>query len=671
MDVFGRAPEDDAEKSLFDLCNEIEVNGAAWFNLDIPAINEIDAICWFKDYGFFIVETKGFRINDFKSINIDYIEYKSVNHQLKYGKKPPPWKQAKNAARILYSYLCDIYYRKNVFPEKKSESIKKYVPQTFSLTYFPFISESEFKLAFPDCSNTLLEYLLFNDSHKNYDYIFEKLKKVIYNQVVLKYDKTNIDDIEKNVRKLTATYNDQIIETYKNKIFLTSEELNSAEPYDRRILDLVETKDVQDELKEINFEYPVLRTGYAGTGKTIIALAVLNKFASEDKQVLFTCYNKVLSTDLKRFTKLSFENHYKYLSNILISDIHELIQEYAPMDQSININSNPENTDDRFNRMVDQIIESGYFKGAFDYIVIDEAQDLKDYGWKLILYLSSRQLNSLIVLNGKEQNLYTTNPSKYLLQFEDICKRNSKEKGIKGNIKQKRRIYRNRTRTFLFSQSFLEYYPEVSKTIQFIKKNELKNDPSFEFSRDPGNFPYLLVKGQSYKIYKKFVKAIKYCLEQNKEFGLGASSILIIVPYKYNPKNKENNTYRNIAIRALKELNQDFIDYTVHENRRLDYLLNQVRIVSYHSSRGLESNFSIVLGFEELMSLSENAHCDYHKLGYIVLSRAKYETYIFIDDTQTDTFAKSFIDYTEEIYKEIESESKFIYKYPNLEKNFF
>jgi len=89
-------------------------------------------------------------------------------------------------------------------------------------------------------------------------------------------------------------------------------------------------------------------------------------------------------------------------------------------------------------------------------------------------------------------------------------------------------------------------------------------------------------------------------LEQNKEFGLGASSILIIVPYKYNSKNKENNLYRNIAIRALKELKQDFIDYTIDDNRRLDYLTNQVRIVSFHSSRGLESNFSIVLGFEEL-----------------------------------------------------------------------
>jgi hypothetical protein len=663
MEVNGKIPEDDAERSLYDFCKEINAAGTAWFNLDIPVINEIDALCWFKDYGFFIIETKGFRINDFKSVNLDYVEYRSVNHQNKFGKKPPPWKQAKNAARILSTYLSDIYYRKNIFPEKKTDSIKKYVPFTFSLTYFPFISELEFKTAFPDCSSALLDYLLFNDCHSKEEYLSDKLKKVVYSHVVIKLAKTDADDIEKNIRRLTSTYSEQTIEIYKNKIFLSTEELNTKEPYDRRIIDLIETKDVQDELRDINFDYPVLRTGYAGTGKTIIALAVLNKFASEDRQVLFTCYNKVLSTDLKRFTKLSFENHYKYLANILISDIHALIQEYAPTEKAIDIFSSAENTDDKFNRIVDQIIESGYFKGAFDYIVIDEAQDLKDYGWKLLLYLSSRQLNSLIVLNGKEQNLYTTNPSKYLLQFEDVCKRNSKDLGIKGNIKQKRRIYRNRTRTFLFSQSFLEFYPEESNTVQFIKKNEKRTDITFEFARDPGNFPYLFVKEKDSKLYNKFVKAIKYGLEQNKVFGLGASSILIIVPYKYNPKNKENNHYRNIAIKALNEIKQDFIDYTIDENRRLDYRLNQVRIVSYHSSRGLESNFSIILGFEELKRLSDNSNCDYHKLGYIILSRAKYETYVFIDNDRSEGFSKTFVNYTDAVYKEIEPETKFIYKY--------
>jgi hypothetical protein len=209
----------------------------------------------------------------------------------------------------------------------------------------------------------------------------------------------------------------------------------------------------------------------------------------------------------------------------------------------------------------------------------------------------------------------------------------------------------------------LEYFPESINTIQFIKKNEKKIDSTFEFVRDTGNFPYIFVKENKSKLYNYFKRAVKHCLEQNNNFGLGASSILIILPFKYNPKNKENNLYRNVVIQALKELKLEFIDYTIEDNRRLDYRLNQIRIVSYHSSRGLESNFSIVLGFELLKSLAENTACDYHKLGYIVLSRAKYETYIFMDNTNEDSFSQSFLEYSESIYHEIEPETKFIWKF--------
>jgi hypothetical protein len=116
-----------------------------------------------------------------------------------------------------------------------------------------------------------------------------------------------------------------------------------------------------------------------------------------------------------------------------------------------------------------------------------------------------------------------------------------------------------------------------------------------------------------------------------------------------------------MAVSLLKELNVDFIDYTIEENRRLDYLINQVRIVSFHSCRGIEANFSLILGFEELFDLSEKAKCDYHKLGYIILSRAKYETYIFIDESKKVLEASRFLNYSNSIYSHISPDEKFIY----------
>lgn len=61
-----------------------------------------------------------------------------------------------------------------------------------------------------------------------------------------------------------------------------------------------------------------------------------------------------------------------------------------------------------------------------------------------------------------------------------------------------------------------------------------------------------------------------------------------------------------------------------------------------------------------IFKLSEAAHCDYHKLGYI-LSRAKYETYIFIDSSKNDDKVTKFLNFTKEVYTSIAPDEKFIY----------
>ncbi len=658
MEVLGRQPIDKAEKSLFDYFSSLKLEGISWFNIDLPGINEIDCIGWFKDFGFFLIETKGFNINDFRSLTLDCITYKNNYHQVKYGHKNPPWKQAKIAARLLATFLSNIYYQKNIFPTKSSIKRNDYIPYVFSATYFPFISESEFKIAFPNSFEILSDYIIFNDCHQNIDYLKTKLYNIGLRQV-----NNNPERKPDSYTKFTSTYNVDLATLFKEKVFIEVPELAGDEKYDKSLLRLLESADLNEELADLNFEYPILRYGYAGTGKTIIAIKILEKFAIQNKQVLFTCFNKVLATDLSRFNKLSNDAAYKYFDNVTIKDIHELIYEYSPFAKFIDFKAPSDKIDDFFETIVNEIIQAGYFKGIYEYIVIDEAQDLKDYGWKLILHLAKKDFNSLIVLNGREQNLYLPKPSIYLSRFDDVCKKTQEEKALKANYKQKRRIYRNKTRTFLFSQSFLEDYPESKKSIKFIQENEARKDPSFEFTRQVGNFPYILTKVNPKSTFKKpLTKGIKHCLQENENYGLGASGILIIVPFKFDSKFPANNYYRNLAVNILKELKLDFIDYTIDENRRLDYLINQVRIVSFHSCRGIEANFSIILGFEDIFRLSEASHCDYHKLGYIVLSRAKYETYIFIDQTKNTDKVLKFLDFTKEVYTSIAPDERLIYE---------
>jgi Cdc6-like AAA superfamily ATPase len=115
------------------------------------------------------------------------------------------------------------------------------------------------------------------------------------------------------------------------------------------------------EIKSINFDFPIYRYGYAGTGKTVIALKILQNLALADKQVLFTCYNKVLASDLKRLNKLSYNNALKFFENITIKDVHDLIVEYSPFGKIINETYVENTSSDFFESVVDGIFKSGYF----------------------------------------------------------------------------------------------------------------------------------------------------------------------------------------------------------------------------------------------------------------------------------------------------------------------
>lgn len=654
MEIIGRIPSDKAELEFFNFLQSSGIEGTAWFNLDVPGTNEIDCLIWIEQIGFFVVEIKGYRINDFKSISMDNITFNSELLQGRYGHKPTPWKQSRNAARIISTYLNNNYYTKNVFDRTKYKK-NECVPFVDSTVYFPFISEGEFSIKFPNSSLSLLDYVIFNECHNDIEYFKLKLIKLINIRI---RNTAKAGEIDQSKTKVVNYF--EHIKTYKDKIFLSSPETGVEDKYDFKLLKLLEKNDLDKEIANINFDYPIYRYGYAGTGKTVIALKILQHLAINGKNVLFTCFNKVLASDLKRLNKLSYRNELKFFDNITVKDIHDLIIDYSPFNKTLNSKNSFVLKEKEFEEIVDGIINSKYFEGSFDYIVIDEAQDLKDYGWKLIYFLANKKENSLIVLNGKEQNLYLTEPSIYLKKFEDQIKRLNSEHNLKENLKQKIRVYRNKTRTFLYAHSFLDHYPEDTIASEFILKNESRRDLSIEFDRSLGNFPYIISRPKN-KIKNNLKKAVEHCLNENKKYGLGESGILIVVPWKFSSKYKELSFYRNIAADVLRELKLDYIDYTIDENRRLDYMINQVRIVSFHSCRGIEANFSIILGFEELFNLSEKVNCDYHKLGYIILSRAKYETYIFIDETSYSDESQKFIKYSKSIYEQIEPQTKFIF----------
>jgi hypothetical protein len=105
--------------------------------------------------------------------------------------------------------------------------------------------------------------------------------------------------------------------------------------------------------------------GYAGTGKTLLAIEQAKRKASENNEVLFICFNRLLSIALYlqlrswgKITVMTFDSYLMKLANDIAGDKRKIdINELREF-----IARNMEILDEKINK--------------YDYLIVDEAQDL-------------------------------------------------------------------------------------------------------------------------------------------------------------------------------------------------------------------------------------------------------------------------------------------------------
>jgi hypothetical protein len=98
---------------------------------------------------------------------------------------------------------------------------------------------------------------------------------------------------------------------------------------------------------------------------------------------------------------------------------------------------------------------------------------------------------------------------------------------------------------------------------------------------------------------------------------------------------------------ALKSINLDtgigYIDYVEKGSRKHIAPEGKIRIVTFHSSRGLEAANVVVIGIEKLLQLGRTTGIDPSRLGYIIISRAIFNLIICLRSSKK-TMITNFIE---------------------------
>jgi len=144
----------------------------------------------------------------------------------------------------------------------------------------------------------------------------------------------------------------------------------------------------------------ILINGYAGTGKTLVAIAAAHEKLSEDKTVLFLCYNRTLANKIRyRFNK--------YDDRIYVTTFHsvarQIIDELDKTWWKTNFNDDDEFWSLTIPLKLDSVLNDDIKK--YDTIIIDEGQDFKEFWFETIFKMANKNSHKIIFAD-KMQNIF-------------------------------------------------------------------------------------------------------------------------------------------------------------------------------------------------------------------------------------------------------------------------
>lgn len=375
-------------------------------------------------------------------------------------------------------------------------------------------------------------------------------------------------------------------------------------------------------------------TGQPGTGKTFRLLSVGSAHAYSGKKVLFACFNKTLAADVRRLLsfneKLSLANY-----QLDVADVFQLAKRSFEMN---GLSQSQTDSADEWGKLVVEELKKrpeSAILDQYDTVLIDEAHDLQD--WQLeLLALHAKAGATICIAVGKGQELYRDDSSatKWL---------ETMAQGGKVRQYALRRNFRNTRAQYFAALAFHQAWPDNLAKVAVVHKDVFsrikKTDDLLDFGRDGEALTYIPLpalpgefedssQDQTMILAVEYGAIIQEEIEAQKKSEGFPVGLLVLVP-------SETCQQAIIARRALSQLVDEmegvsFIDYTKEDNRRSVASNNDVRLCTFHSSRGLEGERVIIFGLENIEALATKTNVKAENLAFIALSRALFRTVLVV-----------------------------------------
>jgi hypothetical protein len=193
---------------------------------------------------------------------------------------------------------------------------------------------------------------------------------------------------------------------------------------------------------------------------------------------------------------------------------------------------------------------------------------------------------------------------------------------------------------------------KIPRNLLYPKLPQKKSDLNVSFDRFLGEFPKLVpveypnsYDDLPHEIYLDLLTQEYKKIIQSQIISLTKEDspidILILVP-------TESSNEKTAVVKALQSLNSSFIDYTNTKNRRSIAQPEMIRVCTFHSSRGIEGKKVIIIGCENIKSLSESTRVNFKNLGYIIFLRSVIDCIICVR-TVDNNLKSPIISFTEDV----------------------